>query len=102
MFVGYSTCLEQGWELRKHVKSQCRLHPADPFPEIASSTPSPTICDRLLDQYVSTLEPIHRVLRTPSSRKQYERCWTQQQAASAGFLMRLLVILSCKSTLPCF
>lgn len=80
--------------LRKRVKEHQRVKAEDPFPNVMNSLPPREICDRLLESYLRTFELMYRVVHIPSFRKQYAEYWEQPHAASAGFKMKILLIIA--------
>lgn len=61
---------------------------------MADILPNKTICDRLLDAYVTMSEGLYRVVHVPSFRAEYEAFWQQQRGVSDAFLPRLMCMLS--------
>lgn len=62
---------------------------------MADILPNKTICDRLLDAYITMSEGLYRVVHVPSFRAEYEAFWRQQQrGVSDAFLPRLVCMLS--------
>lgn len=55
--------------------------------------PNKTICDRLLDAYITMSEGLYRIVHVPSFRAEYEAFW-QQRVVSDAFLPRLMCMLS--------
>lgn len=60
---------------------------------MADILPNKTICDRLLEAYVTMSEGLYRVVHVPSFRAEYEAFWQQRQVSDA-FLPRLMCMLS--------
>lgn len=60
---------------------------------MADILPNKTICDRLLDAYITMSEGLYRVVHVPSFRTEYEAFW-QQRGVSDAFLPRLMCMLS--------
>lgn len=60
---------------------------------MADILPNKTICDRLLDAYITMSEGLYRVVHVPSFRAEYEAFW-QQRGVSDAFLPRLMCMLS--------
>ncbi|KAG6356930.1 hypothetical protein INS49_014805 [Diaporthe citri] len=80
--------------LRKRVKEHQRVKAEDPFPAVMNSLPPREKCDRLVESYLRTFELMYRVVHIPSFRKQYTEYWERPQAASAGFRIKILLILA--------
>lgn len=60
---------------------------------MADILPNKSICDRLLDAYITMSEGLYRVVHVPSFRAEYELFWQQRQVSDA-FLPRLMCMLS--------
>ncbi|KAM3428273.1 hypothetical protein NHJ13734_008670 [Beauveria thailandica] len=71
----------------------------DPIADILATIPTRAECDALVDIYMSTYEPIYRVLHIPTFYQQYDSFWKDRAASSSSFRMKLVLILALGSTL---
>lgn len=80
--------------LRKRVKQHHYVKAEDPFPTVMDNLPSREVCDRLVSSYLRTFELIYRVVHIPSFWTQYRKYWEHPQDSTAGFRMKLLLIIA--------
>lgn len=85
--------------LARTIKTQrAPSWPCAPTPDL----PSKDLADKLVDNYLQTLESVYRVIHVPSFRKDYDAIWTGRPPtqtagginANAAFLVQLKLILA--------
>ncbi|KAI9042759.1 uncharacterized protein KD926_005089 [Aspergillus affinis] len=84
--------------VRHAVKTRQSVQPNEPVPDLQESIPTRSICDELVDGYLRTFEPIHRILHLPSFWREYHHFWAQRSSStpttSTAFLMKLVLVLA--------
>lgn len=89
-----SWLLKEIRSMRHSIKARQAPRLVDPAPGLLNDLPPRDVCDELVRDYLRTLGLIYRILHIPSFYQDYERFWADPQAASKGFLMKLLLILA--------
>ena len=64
------------------------------LPDFKSSIPSREVSDQLVHLYLRTFESAYRILHIPSFQKEYTQYWNDPQAASTGFVVKLLLVMA--------
>lgn len=88
-------------KLRHHIKNLQGPRLLDPAPNLLNDLPSREICNKLVQHYLRTLGLIYRVLHAPTFYREYDAFWDNPQAASRGFVLKLLLILAIGSVFHC-
>lgn len=82
-------CKDLGRTAKSQLPSRWFL-PAD----LKSFIPHQDIADELTRLYLRTFESVYRILHIPSFEKEYAQYWIEPQAASNGFVVKLLLVLA--------
>ncbi|KAJ5287817.1 hypothetical protein N7478_003503 [Penicillium angulare] len=88
-------------KLRHHIKNCQSARLLDPAPNLLNDLPSREVCNELVQHYLRTLGLIYRVLHAPTFYQEYDAFWENPQAASRGFLLKLLLIIAIGSIFHC-
>lgn len=67
--------------------------------EATPNIPLRHVCDMLIDNYLSTIEALYRIVHVPTFRKEYEASWEPDAQPSTGFMVQLKLILAIGATL---
>jgi hypothetical protein len=55
--------------------------------------PPKSMCDRLVEQYFTTVETLYRVLHVPTFQKEYSACWAAESKPTTAFMIQLKLVL---------
>ncbi|KXJ87991.1 hypothetical protein Micbo1qcDRAFT_151510 [Microdochium bolleyi] len=83
--------IEECKSLARDVKAQ--LRPPWPSPPTAQ-LPDKELADRLVDNYLGTVESIYRILHIPSFQADYEALWAMPSAPDASVLVQVKLVLA--------
>jgi hypothetical protein len=56
--------------------------------------PLKSICDRLVEQYLNTIETLYRVVHVPTFQREYGAYWIDQSKPTTAFIMQLKLVLA--------
>jgi hypothetical protein len=56
--------------------------------------PPKTTCDKLIEQYLNTIETLYRVVHVPTFQREYGAYWTDQSKPTTAFIMQLKLVLA--------
>jgi hypothetical protein len=56
--------------------------------------PPKHVCDKLVEQYLKTIETLYRVLHVPTFQREYEAIWTGETEPQPAFMMQLKLVLA--------
>lgn len=94
--------VERCRDLRRQIKESRRSTAIDPFPNIFATMPSEDVCQRLVNVYVRSVEPLYRILHIPTFWAQLDRHWRNMDAAPVCFRMKVLLVMAIGSAFtPC-
>lgn len=81
-------------KLREKEKGAARAHYDTSLENLISMVPERSFADRLVSQYLDTIETTYRIIHVPTFLKDYEAFWTTPREARPDFLIQLLVIMA--------
>ncbi|KAI1454795.1 putative C6 transcription factor [Annulohypoxylon moriforme] len=91
-----SVLMQKSKCLARSIKA--RRSPQWPSP-LTPDLPSKDIADELVDRYFRTVEPVYRVLHTPTFRRDYEAHWVStSNEPNTSFLVQLKLVLAIGAT----
>ncbi len=79
--------------MARTAKAERSAYQSFPF-DLRDHIPPRDICDKLVHLYLRTFESVYRILHIPSFQKEYEHYWSDPQAASAAFVVKLLLVMA--------
>ena len=62
--------------------------------ELRDSIPPRPVSDSLVQLYLETLEPIHRILHIPTFKKEYSQFWENGDTSNNTFFFKLILVLA--------
>ncbi|KAJ5943072.1 transcription factor [Penicillium verrucosum] len=80
--------------LRLTMKNEQAPQMHDPVPQLLSTMPARSICDRLVNHYMRTFELIYRCFHIPTFWAEYEQYFSQPQPVVTNFAIKLGLVLA--------
>lgn len=81
-------------KIREREKMAAKAHYDISIESLISMVPDRTLADRLLWQYLDTIETTLRIIHVPTFMKDYESFWTSPHEARPDFVVQLLVVMA--------
>jgi len=82
-------------KIREAEKQAARQQYDISIQSLTNMVPERSFADRLIHQYLDTIETTYRIVHVPTFLKDYEAFWSSPKDAGPGFVVQLLVCMAC-------
>lgn len=89
IYTALQKCKDLGRAAKAELPSRW-LIPSD----LTSFIPPQELANKLIHLYFRTFESVYRILHIPSFQREYADYWINPQAASSGFVIKLMLVLA--------